>query len=78
MLLVYATLLLGVDPRMVSLTNPSIIKSSFYVYAIGVLLHFFVLSVSKASPPSVEDTLEAEANELNARVDGLMKDQPNG
>jgi hypothetical protein len=78
MLLVYTTLLLGVDPQMVSLTNPSIIKSSFYVYTIGVLLHFFVLSVSKASPPSIEYTLETEASALNSRVDELMKDSPNG
>ena len=64
-------LLVGVDPQMISLTNATIIKSSYYIYTVSLLLHYLVLSVKDAEPPTIAAAIDDGVDLLNERVDTL-------
>jgi hypothetical protein len=58
---------------MVSMTNPTIINSSYYVYLMSITLHFFVLSSTKALPPTISETIKADVSILETGVSDLEK-----
>jgi hypothetical protein len=74
-LILYVVLLLGVDPQMTSLTNPTIIESSYYIYTISVFLHLIILSIKNAKPPSVDEAIESGVGNLEANVDALARER---
>jgi hypothetical protein len=71
LLILYTTLIIGVDPQITNLTNRTLITTSYYVYVISVVLHYIVLSIKNAKPPSVEETLETAVDQLASGVDQL-------
>jgi len=54
----------GIDPTFSTIKNKSIVKLSYYCYGICIVLYLLLLLISKAEPPSVNETTEAEAKSL--------------
>lgn len=54
----------GIDPTFSTIKNKSIVKLSHYCYAICIALYLILLLISKAQPPSVNETTETEAKSL--------------
>jgi hypothetical protein len=54
----------GVDPTFSTIKNKSIVKLSYYCYAICIVLYLLLLLISKAEPPSVNETTETQAQSL--------------
>ncbi|WJR79645.1 hypothetical protein [Bradyrhizobium sp. NP1] len=58
----------GIDPTFSTIKNKSVVKLSHYCYAICIILYLLLLLISKAEPPSVNETTESEARSLMARA----------
>jgi hypothetical protein len=54
----------GIDPTFSTIKNKSIVKLSHYCYGICIILYLLLLSISKAQPPSVNETMETQAKSL--------------
>jgi hypothetical protein len=54
----------GIDPTFSTIKNKSIVKLSQYCYGICIVLYLLLLLISKAEPPSVNQTTETEAKSL--------------
>ena len=58
----------GIDPTFSTIKNKSIVKLSHYCYGICIVLYLLLLLISKAEPPSVNETTEAQAKDLINRA----------
>ena len=58
----------GIDPTFSTIKNKSVVKLSQYCYGICIILYLLLLLISKAEPPSVNETTETEAKSLMDRA----------
>jgi hypothetical protein len=58
----------GVDPTFSSIRNKSLVELSYYCYAICIALYLLLLLISKSKPPTVDDTVDTEANSLISKA----------
>lgn len=54
----------GIDPTFSTIKNKPIVELSHYCYGICIILYLLLLLISKAEPPSVNETTESEAKSL--------------
>jgi hypothetical protein len=58
----------GIDPTFSTIKNKSIVNLSYYCYVSCIVLYLFLLVISKAEPPSVNETTDFEAKNLIDRA----------
>lgn len=58
----------GVDPTFSTIKNKPLISASYYCYGFCIVLYLLLLLISKAKPPTVDETVDAEADTLIGRA----------
>jgi hypothetical protein len=56
---------IGADPKNTDLANRQIVSSSYYFYLLCLIIHYLVLSFSRAIPPQFQETMDDGVDRLD-------------